>query len=582
MGVQDERLNRTKIRSYALYRIFNIFFAVLFAIVAVQIVFNNATTWVPQSWWLLLIAALAGTLAIFIITRAFFLIPEPRRRLEFILVPVLMVGLFALQLAIVWNLWPGFTGDSDYSQIYLAAQDFVKERFVPTTYLGENPGNAGLYVLWCMFFSILDALGQADYTLPTMVFNALAIDGAVLLMYFCARRLFGGTKALFLIIASFFIYPFVAGAVIACSDTIVLPIPIAAVLLWLHARSNWREGTVKKAFIQACIAGALLGVGALFKLSILVVWIAIAVDILILLCGRKRMLLLLASFAAVAVFTVGLGALVWVVSTTPSFEGLQLMPGAAASEATTSGFGVFDTIMSYLNRLSNAFGDGTFGLAGGLNQAVPSPLNAYLIPSGTYFDVISYIAFGLTFGVLLWMLISALKSIYRKNDALSFARVAVFGLTLYLLIWGAGSRTLICLLPFMMLCALESAPIRHNRIAEKRVAEAQHAEEIDFEKEQMRNGTPRGKALTQSMPLVDRQPLPESKIPAEIPDYMNPSYGLAKPPEEQDPEELLQGALGYAHSLAAEREKQPKELPPESPADRPKGDTVWDIFDDKT
>lgn len=559
-----------------LYRIFNIVFVVLFAIVAVLIVFNNATTWVTQSWVLLLVAALAGTLVIFIITRAFFLIPEPKRKLEFVLVPVLLVGLFVLQLVIAWNLWPGFTGESDYSQIYLAAQEFVKEELVPTNYLQANPSNAGLYTLWCLFFSILDALGQADFTFPTMVVNALAIDGAVLLLYFAAHRLFGGTKALFMLVAAFFVFPFIGGAAIASADSIILPIPIAAVLLWLHARSNWREEATKRAYLQACVAGALLGIGALFKLSILVIWIAIAVDLLILLYGKKRLLLLLASFGSVVVFSAGLGAVIWLVALTPSFAGLSLLPAAgAAAVSQTTGFGIFDMVMQYMDRLSYAFGDGTFGLAGELERSLPSVITPWASPSGAYFSVTAYATFAVEFGMLVWMVVSAAKSIYRQNDALSFARVALFGMTLYLLIWSAGPRTLVSLLPLVMLCALEAAPIKRHRIAKKRAEEAKIDAETDWEKVQMRSGVPKGKYRTQSIPVASKQPLPEAKTVLEQPDYMDPGYGLAKSAEEKDPEELLRGALGYAHSLAAEREQQ-KDIPPVAK----QGENLWDYMDE--
>ena len=60
--------------------------------------------------------------------------------------------------------------------------------------------------------------------------------------------------------------------------------------------------------------------------------------------------------------------------------------------------------------------------------------------------------------ILFWMAMAALRSFIRRNEALAFLRVAVFGLVLFLLVWETQARYLVSFLPIFLLCAVEAGP----------------------------------------------------------------------------------------------------------------------------
>lgn len=587
-------LLRAQVNSSWLYRIFNIVFVVLFALIILLAIFFNQNQTFSSNFLLLLAAAAVGTLVVFLVSRLFSAMPRPGPIAERIIVIVLLALLFGVQVYIGWNILFKMGDSSDYGHIFSAARDFVNGRPDADSYFLLYPRNAGLYVLWCGLFSIFSLFGQTEFLMPAMVFNAAAITASVLLLFLCVRRMFGSGKSIFILVASFFILPFAAGAALPCAETLVLPICTAAVMMWMRARNFWRQGEIKKAVIRVCTASALLGVGALFKMAVLVIWIAIAIDMLVLLCGKGRLRLLLASFLSVAVIFFALTLAIWMSPLLPAYSGSERVPetayvlagleqpggGAAAlkvledeedavrrsivAREKISGqmrdMGAGGFVVHLMEKLSYTFGDGSYSLAEEYNQAPSSVFKVFLAHFGANHLIIAYIAFAVMAGTMVWMVVGALKSVFRANDAFTFLRVAIFGLTLFLMIWDAGPRSLICLLPLMLLCGLEAAPVP---VARKPVPTFEDPEH---------DGPP------ESNPLRC-ETTGDGKM-----DYMDPGFGLVR---EDVPVGAVYQAKPITSSIPVEEIEIPQPTPgalpsPQMPPQRPEqAGSLWDFMENE-
>lgn len=602
-------LLRAQVNSSMLYRVFNIAFIVLFAIIILLAIFGNPGVLYSYSTVMLVIAAAAGAFVIFLVSRLFSAIPMPKAIVERIIVIILLVLLLGAQIYIGRSLLFEFDPASDTGRVFLAARDYVLGNPSPGEVFQLWPRGAGLYSFWCGFFSILHLFGVTQFYFPAMVLNAVAITAAVFLLFLCVRRMFGSGKSLFVLVASFFTMPLVAGAALPCAETLVLPILIAAVMIWLRARSFWRGGEVKKAVIRTCIASAILGAGALLKMTVLVVWVALAIDLLVLLCGKGRLRLLLASFLSMAVVYMAVSFALWMSPLLPAFRFSERMPEtafvmasmaeegavaadyerletfddagqrAAIAEVEISGrlgeMGAGGFVVHLMDRLAYLFGDGSYSLAGAYNQSDMSTLWTFFAANGAQYYLVAYITFAFAAGLLIWMLVGALKSIYRGNDAFTFLRVAIFGLTLFMLFWDAGPRWLVSLLPLMILGALEAAPV--PQVARTRARPP--------------SGEGRREDNTAEIPLP---PMAREEAPDGRPDYMNPTFGLVREegaparPADANVQNRREPQMYHAQEAPVQNPSS-QESPPDAPASSAPmptmppqltGTTLWEFMEE--
>ncbi len=491
---QGKNLLRAQVNTSWLYRVFNIVFVVFFAIVVLLSIFANPNASFPFNYLLLLVSAVVGVLLILLVARLFSLITGPHPAVERVVVILLLALLLCAQLWMGNKLLPWQDVGSDFGLLMQYARQSVLQGATPAAYLQLFPRNIGIYAFWRFFFTLLNAVGISNFAFCAMVLNALCITGSVALLYFCVRRLFGVGNALFVLVGCFFLLPFVVAAALPCAETLILPVPIAAVMLWQHARLQWRQGNVKKTFIRFAIASALLGLGALFKLAVFAVWVAIAIDVLVLLCGKGRLRLLLAGLAAAAIVLVGLGFAAVSTSQAGAATADGKMTCYAPVMAGLEGHGSYNSadyeklagftdptmrsaytraeisnrlgdmgpgglVLHLMDKLAYTFGDGSFSFSGELNNAPPSLFRDIFASAGSYYYITAYAAFALMAGILVWMVVGAAKALMRANDALTFVRVGVFGFALFQLVWETGPRSIVCFLPLMLLCALEALPL---------------------------------------------------------------------------------------------------------------------------
>ncbi|MDL2327790.1 hypothetical protein LJC64_03955, partial [Ruminococcaceae bacterium OttesenSCG-928-A11] len=297
---------RAQISAPVLYRVFNIAFAVVFFAVVVLAVFMNPNVAYYYLWYGLLGALAAGAVVAFGASRLFMLIKKtPKKGTEIAVVAGLMVLLGLVQAYFIWGLLPQPAALDDFGAVYTSAADYALGGGLPGDYFLVNPTHTGTYTLLAGFFSLLAQFGVTDFALPSAILNALAIDGAVLMLYFCGRRLWSSRRAIFLLAVAAGSVPLLLYTPVAYSYTLALPFVTGILLLWLKARAAWRGGSLRGAVVRFCVLSALAGAGALLKATVLVIWLAVVLDLLLLLSGKGRLRLLLAGLGCTALIFVG-------------------------------------------------------------------------------------------------------------------------------------------------------------------------------------------------------------------------------------------------------------------------------------
>ena len=338
-----------------------------------------------------------------------------------------------------------------------------------------------------------------------MVLNTLAIDLALLLLYLCARYMLGRKKALFILLAAFLTAPFLLYVPVFYTDTLTLPFPIAAALLWVYARDYWRQGRYRKTFVLVCVLSGLIAVGAALKISVVIAWIAIMADLFIGLRGRRRWLLAAAGAGILLVLMLlsqfcisrapilpaynannGIPFTHWIMMGLhgnggyydPDYQMTLAVAGKQARYAFTieeigrrlEEMGPIGLLRHLINKLAYTLGDGTYWAAAKLDRSAlqPSFLHNFVIYSGQQFPAFAYATFALKGGMLAWMSASSALAARHRQNRMGFVRLACFGLIVFLLLWETRSRYLVHFLPLFLLCAFEGVPTRlhwHKRKA---------------------------------------------------------------------------------------------------------------------
>lgn len=506
-----------QIRTPFIYRLFNILFAAVFGAILLTAVFFNDNSYQVFAWPWLIAAVVVGSVVALLASRLFLLLPTPSRLAERISFAVLMVVLLAAQVAAGLLLQVQDATHWDFGQVFLHASNYVNTGALPEGFLNHTIGNYGLYTLFVGVFSLLKLVGVQQYEWAVLVLNCLALTGSAILLYACARRMFGVKRALFVLLCFCVILPFYAFVPLFSAELLCMPFVLAVVWLWMKARASWRAGKVRNAVIVFCILSFLAALGALLRFTVLIVWLAVVLDLLFVLIGGKRLLMLLAGAAITwGLYVGGVVALhhspvvpaydandrmplsYWVMiglqenGTFHEEEDYQLMLQATGVEARAqlaqmeitgrlADRGFAGTVVHLADKMGYTFGDGSYGSAerpdrGPVAQNI---LDTLMIRSGASFGGYAYVVFALEAALLLWAVVGACKAFGRGNTALNFLRVVWFGLALFLLVWETSPRALLAFVPLLVLCAAESAPLPRLRLMKQKAQNDAAAFELE-------------------------------------------------------------------------------------------------------
>ncbi|MDL2324346.1 glycosyltransferase family 39 protein [Ruminococcaceae bacterium OttesenSCG-928-A16] len=483
--------NHSLASSPKIYRVFQAFFAVLLVVVIIAALLNNNAIYAysPLKAVLCAVVGVGFALGGWLLVQK---VPQKWVTAEALVMVVLFILFIAVQLFLGWQLrvLPGVNWD--FGQVYSQAEAFVLRGTLPGDYFLLYANNKSLYVMWCAFFSLLKRFGVTNFLLPSMVLNILAIDLALLLLWLCARRLFGKRAGLFSLLLGFSFVPFVLYVPIFYTDTLTLPFPIAVAYLWLIARQKYQAGLYKKATGGFILLSFVAALGSSLKITVLILWLAVMLDVMIGLKGKWRWLML--GCGALVVFgTIGASQLLlfllpvfprynasggipythWIMMGLKGCGGYndadyQLMlqqpnlPARKIFAAQEIGkrlkeFGPRGLVAHWFQKLGFTFGDGMYNAPIKLDQQPIQPgfFHNFVVASGPHYKYLAYYSILPHAAMLGFATIGSALAARRKGSNLAFLGVGLFGLIVFLLLWETRSRYLVNYLPIFILCAVQ-------------------------------------------------------------------------------------------------------------------------------
>lgn len=173
-----------------------------------------------------------------------------------------------------------FTPTFDMDAIYGGAVQWLQEGSFSDyyDYFGYFPNNLGGLVVLHAVFALASLFGITDFFAVGIVFNALLITAAVVLLSLVCTKLAGTTAGSMALILFTMQLPFWVMGAAFYTDSISLPFPILFYYLYLC----YKEQTELKKMAAHLIGMALaLAVGCLIKFTVIIVLIAVLMEVLL-------------------------------------------------------------------------------------------------------------------------------------------------------------------------------------------------------------------------------------------------------------------------------------------------------------
>lgn len=434
-------------------------------------------------------------------------VPVPRhpRRAAAVLFAVYSVLLVAFGLLMQVNT----VANWDYPTVFNEACAFITDRAAPGSYFAICMNNAPLYWAYVGWLMLPHALGVQDLMSALVVLNCVCIVLSLFFLFRIAVRLWDEKRALFILCAAFLYPGLFLYAPIAYTDTLTLPFVTGAVLLWLRARDAGTAGEHPRALRLAVAALFLTALGSALKVSVAVLAVAFAIDLIFAWKGRIRWRALAASAACFLIVLFGGIELShigfpeyerepfplshWIMMGlhgdggywNPDFE-LTLQYDTYEERVVftreeiarrIAAMGPDGFVRHCANKLSYIYSDGTcyapIKLYVGLGK--PNPLHNWILPGARFSGFLYYAADGLQLCLLALCAWGSFCDARRGRSQLAFLRAAWFGLGLFLLLWEARSRYVVNFLPVFLLCAAAGLPQAVPTLAQKPAEEREGA-----------------------------------------------------------------------------------------------------------
>ncbi|MBQ8996042.1 MAG: hypothetical protein IJ091_09515 [Oscillospiraceae bacterium] len=387
-----------------------------------------------------------------------------------------------------------FNSVAGYAMDYAMAEDVSNYREMmrgtsAAYYFSMWPNNIPLYILLGKVFRLFAGTG-ISLNAVGIGLNILAIDIAILFLYLSVRKATGTSCAacVSLFLAALHI-PLLIYVPIYYTDTLTLPYPIIGFYLWLKAKEEMGTGKMGKAPIYAVLMAALLGVGAVLKLSVLFFLIAAAVDGLVSISFKRGVVLV------IAILVVGIGLymllnqacldsnmvvsdeegcyipkLHWVMMGLqgkgnyydPDYQLTLSVPEEGRDELVRTMIRIrlenygFKGMMDHLYRkISFVWSEGTYysSLKIDRDRNGVSWIDTYVNWTGSQFTPYAEYCQGLLFLNYISFVVAAgtiVLSKPKRNQLLTVALISIFGVFLFECIWEARSRYIFNYLPVFL------------------------------------------------------------------------------------------------------------------------------------
>ena len=348
------------------------------------------------------------------------------------------------------------------------------------------PNNLGALAFLAGIFKISNMLGCYDYFTVATIINSLMSVILMFLVQAISRYFFGKFGGFLSIIIFLSCLPFYFISAVFYTDSLSILFPLVAFYALLKAESE--NKMLLKIILYILFAVTCL-IGALIKLSVLI--IVIAATIYVLLKKKWRDVLLLVSISIIVISTgfatfnaymynnylekekaesINMPILYWI---DLAFHGdgrynNEIFWAAnnfdSQEEKNTylkedikiaiKELGFEGILKLFEKKSAIAFGDGTFALSDFLDDRPANNgfLHKFLLYDSKYYSAYSTVATAVFLSLQLLMIISIFLE--GTDFKLAFPKLSIFGIMLFLLFWEINSRYITIFVPFIIICAV--------------------------------------------------------------------------------------------------------------------------------
>lgn len=380
----------------------------------------------------------------------------------------------------IHNAASAYAKGADYSQAVTATEGH-------TTYFSQFPNNWALLIILSNYYKLVYTLTGDISIYAAGLFNTAVIQIGLFFLYRCLRLIFEDNRKTALCILLMLGYaPLYTYSSYLYTDSVSLPFVTAAVYLIIKAK---RSESAKAFFGFITAAGLVIAVGYSVKGSLAVILIASVIYLAVNLPLKRWlpaagiMAVLLVIFNTVLLHSYAISKGIsseeqldryrfptthWIMmglkdeggfdgeehnftKFQPDYETRKIKSKEVISQRL-SDMSAADMCEHLVQKLGFTWGDGTYYINHHLGHSEYNFIK-YLISRGTkallYFQ--SY-----HFMILIAMAMSVISGAFKgERNSMSYIRLAMFGLTLFLIIWETRSRYLFNFIPLMLIMAAD-------------------------------------------------------------------------------------------------------------------------------
>lgn len=381
----------------------------------------------------------------------------------------------------------------DYGDVFLAAKEYAGQGRILTNvhYFDRSPEDCGLFVILALFFSVLNFFGIPITASAVDLLNMVFIDAALVFMLLFVRKVWGNKKALIFMVISLLFTPYILYVPLVSAGTVSMLFVTSSLYLFACLLKQRSRGF---RVLQMVSVALLLGFGTVIKSSVAAVFIALLIYLALRLRIQRFLAVLLAFVIPFAGFLLGFDTLMKKAGIiTPAqneyrlppefriYTGLQkdedllrkererisAVPGYDAKRQAAregiqellSEYGIIGIFAQVIQKAGKTYGDGTYG-AGERLAAGPVMRTDYLdifTVDGNHYRHYHSAANAYHAAILILLAIGLVRGCSKRRfDLETLLYLMLFGQTLYVMVWEAESRALLCFSPLMLALAAKS------------------------------------------------------------------------------------------------------------------------------
>lgn len=356
-------------------------------------------------------------------------------------------------------------------------------------YYIQAPNNIFITLILAVIFKISNIFGIDDYNISMIAINIIFIQLSILFLFKIVKKVFNNVTACFTLVVAFMFLPFYPYSTIMYTDTTSMFLPIAFLYFILKIYDN--SNSIKEYFYFVLI-GIFMFIS--FKLKVTAIIVVIAFFINELLNGKFIRIIKLLLVSGLIFITMTYIFTLFLKSTNIMgipYEKTKEIPFTHFVMMGTYGSGAFSAeewqftlklpdyetrkdenirvikerlkeykVQGYIKFLnhkikSQTWGSGTYDFETILNSynIDNNTAHKFLLSNGTYYQYIYYYCQIYHFTMLIFITISTFYTVKSKNEnsILTIAKLSIFGLLIFLLIWETRSRYMLNFIPVYIL-----------------------------------------------------------------------------------------------------------------------------------